>query len=290
MSNVEESLQEREVYGNAPGWAQGQRVKEAEPVDAAQEEAPPASDAAAAPSAAAESSQEQVSEQAPPPPSQPEPGKKFNMPPSERWDEIIRERDAARQSAMEAQHLTQLALERQSVPQPPQGQPQDPWGGLVDHADPATAQFWQTQRKLQEPLAQRVQGLEQAVQAGTQELAELRIENFRLKNPEIAPGSTEENAVVGYVRAGYRLNDAKKLALYDLKYGTLEAENRALKSKQALVPQKRAAANSEASAGIPNTAGLPPRPGDWRERVGEVVDKGGSFLDAANAIFGGPRH
>ena len=287
MPVIDESVQDRQTFGNAPGWSGNQKVIVEPAQDATGASSTP--DAQAAPSAEVVTqtpSQEQVSQEATAPTSQPEPTDvPFNKHP--RWIERQRELEEARRQRDEAQRLTQLALERQPIPQQPQVQPQDPWAGLVDHPDSATAQFWQTQRKLQEPLMQRVQGLEQTVTAGTQELAELRIENFRLKNPEITPNSPEENAVAGYVRAGYRLNDAKKLALYDLKYGKLEEEVKTLKSKQSAIPQKVAAARSEASAGIPNTSGLPPARGDWRERVSEIHDKGGTFKDMANAIFGG---
>ena len=238
---------------------------------------PPVPDAMAGSSPAPEGAGSiQASESAPPPTSPPE-KKPWNLPPDERWEELRRDRDEARRALQEV-------VARVSQPPVPQGQPPpDPWEGLVNHPDAGTAQFWQTQYKLQQPILQRVQGLERAVETGTQELAALRVENFRLKNPDIQPNSLEEQAISSYVQAGYPLEAARKLGLFDLHYGKLQAEVGTLKGKHGSLPQKLAANASDASAGIPSTAGLPRAPGDWRDRVRQTFRKGGSLADVANA-------
>ena len=131
---------------------------------------------------------------------------------------------------------------------------------------------------------QRLTGLERTVEAGTKELAEVRVENFRLKNPDITPNSPEEQAISHYVREGYPLEAARKMGLFDLHYGKLQVENTTLKGQRALTPQKLAANASDASAGIPATAGLPRPPGDWRDRVRQAYRKGGDLMDIANSL------
>ena len=232
-----------------------------------------------APSADVVPSATQAPETAPPPSSQPETPKPWNMPPEQRWEELRQERDEARRALQDV-------VARVSQPQPivaPATPEADPWDGLVNHPDPATAQFWQQQYKLQQPLLQRVQGLERTVEVGTQELASLRVENFRFKNPDITPNSPEEQAISGYVKAGYPLEAARKMGLFDLHYGKLREEVSTLKGKQGAIPQKVAANASESSTGIPATSGLPRPPGDWRERVRSVYRKGGGLAEVANA-------
>ena len=286
MPRVDEEQEDRQTYGNAPGWSPGAAPKGTE----AQEGDSPSPDASSASSAESDS-QTQPSEQAPPPSSQPAAEKEFHLPPKERWEERQREIEALRVQNQQLLDLAQRTTQPATTPQPVG----DPWEGLVNHPDPATAQFYQQQRKLMEFERQRarqeaVQELAPVIDAGRSEIARLNTERFREKHPDIKPGSEEERLIVSYMSGqvdGMRhpLESAKRNAMYD----RLEAENQALKSKQASVPQKRAAANAEVSPGIPQTAGLPPKPGDWRARVSEVVDRGGSFIDAANAIFGGPR-
>ena len=279
MPNADEAQAERETFGNAPGWSQNQRE------DAGAAGASPTPDAVAAPSAdvVEAPSQEQVTEQAPPPTSQPEPEKTFNMPPPERWEELRKQREDAERRAQQAEQLAQLALQKLQTPQVTVQPDVDPYAGM----DAATAEFYRNMDKRIEVKAtqlaeQKLQGVLQAVDAGRRELAEIKISQFRKDNPDIKLGSQEEALIAGYVQSGYDLQSAKKLALYD----KLEAENRAFKTKQSTVPQRVAAARTESSSGIPAASGLPPKQGDWRERVGSILDKGGNVRDAAKALFG----
>lgn len=260
----EEDVQQVVSYPAAP--TRGKSSNTPIPEDAPVESSP--TDAAAAPSAA--------EEQAP----QPEPDKTFNMPPPERWEELRKERDDARR-------LAELALQKLQAPQPTQApQPEvDPYAGM----DAPTAEFYrQMDRRIEQKASaladQKLQGVLQAVDAGRQELASIKIAQFRKENPDIKQGSPEETAIAGYVQQGFTLDHARKLALYD----KLETENRAFKTKQAAVPRK-AAANVESSAGIPESSGLPGRPGDWRQKASEVIDQGGDMLDIANTLFGRKR-
>ena len=283
MPTVEESGQERETFGNAPGWSERQK-SDAVPSasqDAVGESSTP--DAETAPSAV--ESQEQVSQEGTAPSTQPEPEKKWNQPPEERWEELRQQRADAQARAEKAEALAQLALQKLQTPQAPSQPEVDPYAGM----DAPTAEFYRNldrrnQQQVQAIVAQQLQGYAQALDAGRRELAEVKINQFRQSNPDIKPNSKEEAAIAGFVSQGYDLSTSKKLALFD----SLETENRALKAKQSTIPTKRAA-NTEQSSGIPSTAGLPPKAGDWRQRAGEILDKGGDTRDVLSTVFGGSR-
>ena len=297
MAQLDESEQSRENFaGNAAGWSeretQTQPASQA-PAPGAPETSPPPPDAPAAPSAEeviAPAPQEPASEQAPPPPSQPEP-EKWNEPPKERWDARQRELEGLRQ---QNQQLTDIAQRTVAQPQPVATPVKDPWEGKVNNPDPAIAQQWQEVRTLmiherQQAKNDAVQELLPTIQAGMEKLAQQDLRTFRKDNPDIKPGSEDENAIVAYMNGqvdGVRhpLESARRNVMHD----RLETENRALKSKHATIPQKRAA-NTEPTSGIPATAGLPPKPGDWRDVAGKVLDEGGNSVDAANAVFGGSK-
>jgi hypothetical protein len=287
MPNYDEGQQDRQDYAPPSGWKPS-----ADKVDAsgysgpgAQAASPPA-DAEAAPSAEQEAASDaQVSEQATPPTSQPE-QKKFNMPPPERWAEVIKQKEEAERRASEAQRLAELALQKLQTPTAHVQPEPYPYAGMDD----ATANWYRRMDARMEERAakiadQKLQGVLQSLNIGRQELAAIKVAQFRKDNPEIAQGSPEEAAIAGYVQGGMDLDTAKKLALYD----KLEAENRALKGKQAAIPRKVAASNAESSSGIPAGAGLPPKQGDWRDKASEILDKGGNLQDVLHNVFGGRR-
>ena len=292
MPELDEAAQQRQDFvGNGTGWSANQRAVSAEPP-------PVVPDAPAAPSAeeAVPSAppQEPAPEQGTPPstPPEPEAKPKWNLPPEQRWEELRQQREAAEQRARQAEEFARLALERTQTAPPQALPPVDPWEGLINHPDPATAQFWQTQRKLmhherEQGKQDAIAALRPVIEAGTSEIARLNLKDFRKENPDIKPGSEDERLVTAYMNGqmdGVRhpLESAKRNAMFD----KLQSENQALKAKQSLTPQKRAAAQPETSAGIPATAGLPGRPGDWRERAGEIIDKGGTMQDVLSLVFG----
>lgn len=302
MPTVDEALQDRQTYGNAPGWAQERQttippVPRNQAAPLAQEEAPPASDAAAAPSAEVvveAPSQEQVSEEGTPSTTQPEPAKTWNAPPQERWEARQQELERERAARAEAERQNRLLLEtiQRVAPQPQSIQAPDFWAGRIDHPDPATAQYWQGQKQMFEMAAEQgkqraIAELQPVIQAGMRKFAAQDTETFRKENPDIQPGSAEESLVIAYMNGSVDgVSHPIKSARNNAVIQRLEAENRALKAKQAGMPQKRAAAQVEAGAGIPAGAGLPGRMSSAQERAGAVIDRGGSHLDAAKAFFG----
>jgi hypothetical protein len=300
MAVVDEATQDRDTYGNPTGWsmaprplAEGQSPKSvvkpravAEPTMVPPEQVP---DESAAPSA-----EEVIAPEAPVSDASPEPEVPFHQHP--RWIERQRELEKERQEKQALQEQNRLLMEMaqrpiQAVVQAPPPAPVDPWAGLVDHPDPQTSQYWQRQKSLMEhhervAEERAVQRLQPVIDAGRQELARISTRDFRKENPEIKPGSEEERLVVAYMNGqvdGVRhpLESAKRNALFE----TMKAERDSLKTKQSSVGSKRVAASTEATSGIPQTAGLPSRAGSAVDRTGHVLDQGGSWMDAAKAFF-----
>ena len=225
------------------------------------------------------------SETTPPSPSQAVPVEEAKIPLS-RLNEVIEQRKAA--EAREAQLLE--ALRQARVPVQPTAQPVNFWEGRINHPDLATANYWQQQKQMfdlaKQEATQEVEArLAPVINAGRSEIARLNTERFREKNPGITVGSEDERLIISYMSGQvdgvqHPLESAKRNAMYD----RLEAENRALKSKQTAIPRK-AAANVETSPGIPETAGLPGKPGGWRQEAEEAFDASkGDTLAVVNAI------
>lgn len=273
----------RSTWGGGAGWSANKTPVAPEPsTDAAGASSPP-TDALAVSSPAEEESMPSAEPSAPT--DSPSAAPAWNVPPKERWDELVQQANEAKRERDESRRLAELAMTKYQAPPQPVVPEHDPWAELVNHPDPATSQFYQKQRALfQHEARQSQQGMLQAVDAGRRELAAIKIAAFRRENPEIKPGSPEEATIAGYVGQGLDLEMSKKLALYDRQ----EVELRALKSKQAAVPSK-ANANTERSSGIPAGAGLPSTKATWREQAGEILDKGGSLADVGNLLFGTKR-
>ena len=263
----------------APSVAPGmEEVMPEEPQDAIVDSSPTPD--APAPSADVTPKQPQGSEQGTPPTTPPEPAKEFHMPPAERWEELRQQRAAAEERAQRAEAMARMALERVQVQSPTPPQEVDPYAGM----DPSVAeQYRSLDRRIEQRASliadQKLQGVLQALNAGRQELAQIKIASFRRENPDIKPDSPEEKAIAVLVSQGYDLENAKKLATYD----RLEQENQALKSKQSSVGSKAAANATGPTTSIPAGAGLPGKPGDWRENVRQAARKGGSLADILNA-------
>ena len=282
----------QQTYGDGTGWSAAERSAGTPPAASVPRPEPePGTIPEAAPVVAPSPEPEPPApETTPPLPSQPvSTDVPFHQHP--RWIERQRELEDARRRADQAEHLARLALERSQLPQAPVAQP-DPWEGKVNHPDATTAQYWQEMRRLvqyerQQAKQEAVQELMPVIDAGRQELARISVQEFRRQNPDIKPGSEEERLVAAYMNGQidnvrHPIESARRNALYD----RLEAENRALKSKQSSVSQKRAAAHTDSSAGIPQTAGLPQTKASAEEAAGEVLSQGGNAVQAAAAFFG----
>lgn len=208
----------------------------------------------------------------------PEPVKEFNMPPAERWEELRQQRVQAEERASKAEQLAQLALQKL---QNPQAAPDvDPYAGM----DASTAEFYRNidHRIEQKALAlanQQIQPVLQIADAFRRELAEIKVERFQDKNQDIKPGSEAYNHIAVLVNQGFDLQTATEKVMYK----RLKEENQMLKAKQQSVGSKVSANATGPTTSIPAGAGLPGKPGDWRETVREASRKGGSLADILNA-------
>jgi hypothetical protein len=206
--------------------------------------------------------------------------------PLSRLNEVIEQRKAA--EAREARLLE--ALQRVQTPVGTAPAAQSFWEGRINHADPATAQYWQQQKQMidlvkQEAKDAAIQELQPVIDAGRGEIARLNIERFREKNPDITSGSEDERQIVAYMTGqvdGMRhpLESARKNVLFD----RMTRENQSLKGKHSAIPRKEAA-NVEQSSGIPASAGLPGKAGGWRQDISDAYDaSGGDLLSTVNAL------
>ena len=288
----ETDQEQRETYGDAPGWSGAMTTNVPDKGAPAGASPTPGADTAPLAEVVEEQppSSEQVTEQAPPTPSQPA-TEDVPIERQKELEEARRQKNESDRQRDEAMRLVQEALQRPVQPvQPPQPQA-DPWEPYVKHQDPQTAQFWQSmhtlvQHERRQARQEAVQDLQPMIQAGMEKLAVMDLRDFRKENPEITAGSKEEAQIVAYMEGrmdGMRhpLESAKRNVLFD----KLNTEVKAYKTKQAAIPQKRAAATSEASAGIPAGAGLPGQKRGAMDRASEVADKGGGVLDMAKAFF-----
>ena len=194
-----------------------------------------------------------------------------------RWMERQREVESLREQNRQLMELATRAT--QPVATMPQA---DPLQGLVNHPDPATAQFWQQVKTVAESIAdrkaqERVQPLAQMVGLGRQELAQMTLTQFRGQNPDILPGSSEEAAIARLIlppdgSQGLPLEYAKRVVMYD------KLASRVEKATQAQTTQRNAqkrVATPEATQGIPAAAGGPTVTKSFRETMDEELRKEG---------------
>ena len=221
------------------------------PEEEGAEGVPPTPDAVPAPSADAPL---QVPGQIPPPEAKP-----WNQPPEERWNEVLRQRDEARNQATAALQLAQQAQANQTAAQPQVRPIPAHLEGLVNHPDQATAAFWQQVQRVAE---MQVAPLQQTLELGRQQLAQVTVSQFRRDNPDIVPGSAEEQAISARIAQGYPLEEAKRIVMYDVLQSKLSQQSSSQAQKQAA--QKRQA-SPEGSPGIPATAGGPQAKKSFRE-------------------------
>ena len=188
-----------------------------------------------------------------------------------RWKEVQQEKDALREQNRV------LAETLQRVVQPAPVAEADPWAGLVNHLDPATAQFYQQQRVLFQHEARRVadqqlQPLQQAVGMGRAQLAQVTLSKFYQDNPDITPQSPEALDIAARVQQGYPLEEAKWIVM-----GPRYAQQAKTVSQSAQVKSHQAAQKRQlppdSGSGIPAASGLPARQPSFRETLQQELVK-----------------
>ena len=227
----------------------------------------PASDAGADSSPAAGEGQAPPSGQTPPPTSQEE-AKPWNMPPADRWDELRRERDEARRQATDAMEVARRAQASQQPPAPAAPADLGPWEGLVNHPEPETARYWQSQKRIQDHYESRHQQDMAQVRAQQQHLAvqgtAMYLDQFRRENPDIQPGSQEERAIAERIGQGYPLEEAKRIVMYDVLQRRLSQHSSQETQRR---QQQKQHASPEAGPGMPASSGGSHAKGSFAETM-----------------------
>lgn len=128
-------------------------------------------------------------------------------------------------------------MARQQVPLQQPAQPQDPYAGMT----PEEKVFWMKQREIAKEEATKVlqQNVNPQIQQGIQEIARLRVEQFRKDHSDIKANSPEEMQIAEKIRSGYLPEDAYRAVMWDKKVGEKEASNQQTQ-QQRLEAKKKA--------------------------------------------------
>jgi hypothetical protein len=163
-----------------------------------------------------------------------------------RWKEKMQELEYYKQLALKA-------VERPvQAPQP--AVVDDPYAGM----DEQTKAFWrQVDDRAEKIATRRVAEKEDVIKrelAQTREItANVLYKNFLKENPDVVPGSQEENEIAQYVSRGYPLEHAKKVVMYDR---IVQTKAQAVKQTQVNRIEQKQKANLE-TATIPPVNGIP---------------------------------
>lgn len=159
---------------------------------------------------------------------------------------------------------------QQSQTQPPQPTTPQEIGNT-----PEEREFWRMQRQIAREEAERVSReqigkLNPVIDAGRQELAMLKVQQFRNQHPDVKPNSPEEMAIAERISSGYLPEDAYKVVMYDRKLEQSEKQAN-IQAKQKIEAKKQA--NVEQRS-IPQGATLPTKEKlSLDERLKQAADK-----------------
>jgi len=137
-----------------------------------------------------------------------------------RFKEVVDEKNWYKQQLEQ-----QMARQQQ-----PQAPPQDPFAGMT----PEEKVFWQNVDARAETKAKQIlqTQVNPQLQAGIQEVARLRVEQFRRDHPDIKADSVEETAIAEKIRTGYLPEDAYRAVMWDTKVGEKRESSQAEQQKR----------------------------------------------------------
>lgn len=127
-----------------------------------------------------------------------------------RWKEVQQEKEWYRQQLEKMMQQTPPA-QPATTPQPAQ----DPYAGMA----PEEKVFWMKQREIAREEAEKVLQQQVAPQLtqGIQEIARLRVDQFRRQHTDVKPDSPEEMQISQKIRQGYLPEDAYRAVMWDKK-------------------------------------------------------------------------
>lgn len=158
-----------------------------------------------------------------------------------RFKEVIDEKNWYKQQLEQ-----QLAQQQQPVQQTQT--PQNPYQGMT----PEEERFMRFRDDQTKKIVQgEMRKVNPMLQAGLQEIASMKVEQFRRDHPDIKPNSPDEVEIANKIKMGYNPNDA----YWSVKgpKGVQQAEATAQKKAQQRLQQKRQA-NVESSPGVSATS------------------------------------
>jgi len=155
------------------------------------------------------------------------------------------------------QQLEMQLQQRQSAVQQPT---QDPYAGMTAEEKV----FWQRQREIAREEALKVSQeqmgqIRPVIDAGRMELAQMKVQQFRVQHPDIKANSPEEMDIAQRIQQGYTPDDAywATMGPRGLKVATEQGKQQA---KQQIVAKKMANVDTSASVNAPKVLTLRPVP------------------------------
>lgn len=153
--------------------------------------------------------------------------------------------------------------------QPPAQQTQQPQKPEYSNMTPDEERFW---RAVDERAAikakEQFEKLNPTINAGLQEIASMKVQQFRASHPDIKADSPDEMAIAGRIKVGYNPEDAYWSVMGPR--GVQRAKETAMKTVQQKNIQKKQA-NVERSPSV-NSGKVAPQ-GSFRDTAGKYVDE-----------------
>jgi len=169
------------------------------------------------------------------------------------------------------QQLEQQLQRQQSQQQfqQPESQPQE-LGNT-----PEEREFWRTQRRIAKEVAEQVNReamgqIRPVIDAGRQELAMMKVQQFRAQHSDVKANSPEEVAIAEKISMGYLPEDAYRSVMWD-KRG-IEATTQAKQQVKNQIDAKKKANTVDSSASIPAQAQSVPKK-SFKDKFLENLDK-----------------
>ena len=157
--------------------------------------------------------------------------------PYSRLKEVVDEKNFWREKAMQ----------QQPQPQQPQQPTQDPYAGMTADEE----KFFRLIDARADKIAeQRMRQLSPVIDAGRQELAQMKVQQFRNSHPDVKPNSPEEIAIAQKISNGYLPEDAYKVVMWENKVSQATKQENIV-TKQKLEAKKQAnVENRSTSSGV----------------------------------------
>lgn len=177
--------------------------------------------------------------------------------PYSRLKEVVDEKNSYKQ-------MLENLIQRQQSQQPVQQPQADPYAGMTLEEK----NFWEQVDRRAEVRAKQIvqtelQQVNPVLEAGRQEIAIMKVQQFRQAHPDIKPNSPEEMEIAQRIHQGYHPEDAYRIIMFDkVKAGTVTQVKQQVKQQ---INNKKMA-NVETSSSVPVNAQPQPKM-SFREKM-----------------------